>query len=66
MKKEQKIITKFFILNNFSNKDIFNMISKTYKEESVCYSTIKNWVKGFKEGNLNIEDKEKSGRPIEI
>jgi transposase len=40
--------------------------SQRLDDKCPSHSTVKNWVAKFGRGHLNIEDKECSGRPIQV
>jgi hypothetical protein len=54
----------FFPEREFSQRNN-NMLVKL-DDKCPSHSTVKNWVAKFGRGQLNIEDKECSGRPIEV
>jgi hypothetical protein len=54
----------YFPKRELSKKN-YNDISVTLGDKSLSYSTIKNWVAGFRTGHLSIEDEERSGRPTQ-
>jgi hypothetical protein len=39
----------------------YDDLSVTLRDELLSYSTVKNWVAGFRTGYLNTEDEERSG-----
>jgi hypothetical protein len=41
-------------------------MSVTLGDESPPYSTLNNWVAGFRKGHLSVEDEELSGSPTQV
>jgi transposase len=59
------VITYIFPKRN-SAKRIYNDISVKLGDKRPSYYTVRNWVARFKTGHLSTEDKDVSGRPIEV
>jgi transposase len=43
----------------------YNDMSVTLRDKRPSYSTIKNWVAGFRTGHLSTENEQRSGRPTQ-
>ena len=43
-----------------------NSICTTYGENALDFRTCQNWFAEFKSGDFNLNDKERSGRPVEV
>ncbi len=43
-----------------------NTICFAYRDNAVSVRTCQNWFARFREGNFNLEDEERSGRPQEL
>ena len=44
--------------------DIHQELTTVYGAQALCYSTVQKWSKFFREGNMQIEDEPRSGRPV--
>ena len=45
--------------------ETMDQITRTYGDGVISYATVKNWFKRFRNGEYDLEDKERSGRPKE-
>jgi transposase len=59
----QKAVIKFLTKEGATAKNITDRLKIVYGENSLSYSTFKRWVVHFKNGNDDICDKPRSGRP---
>ena len=63
MKFELRAIIKFLYLRNEKPNRIHEMINETPGYAEVSITTIRKWVKRFKDGEMDIIDSKRSGRP---
>jgi transposase len=64
--KECPAVIKFLFLKGNSTKKIYDNMPVTLGDKLPSYSTVKNWVGGFRTGHLSTEDKERSGKPTQV
>ena len=62
-KLKQRAYIKIRILLGFAPKDVLADVEIVYKDNSLSYSTVKDWAKRFREGLDSLEDGFRSGRP---
>jgi transposase len=63
--KECRAVMKYLFLKGNSAKNIYDDMSVTLGDKRPSYSTVENWVAGFRTGQLSTEDEERSGRPTQ-
>ena len=51
-------------LLNIQARTIHEELCSAYGNEAPCLSTVEKWSKRFREGEEDVEDKERSGRPV--
>jgi hypothetical protein len=57
---------QYLFLKGNRAKRIYDDISVTLGDKRPSCCTVKNWVAGFRTGNLSTGDEEYSGRPTEV
>ncbi len=63
-KLEHRSVIKFLVLEGQSPTNIYELIVVVYGDHVPSHTTVFEWVSRFKDGQLNIEDSPRSGRPI--
>ena len=58
----QKLLIYFFNLKK-SAADVYRLLVKTYAEAALSERSGRKWFQRFKNGEFDIENKERSGRP---
>ena len=53
----------FFFLQGKASKEIRAILTETLGEHTPSYATVKNWVAGFKSGDVFTCDAPRPGRP---
>jgi transposase len=64
--KEWRAVMKYLFLKGKSAKKVYNDTSVRLGDKRSSYSTVKNWVAGFRTGHLSTEVEERSGRPTQM
>ena len=62
-KEEQRYVIHFFWLQKKRPKEIFEKMKVVYGEKTLNLMTIRRWMKKFDDGQDNINDSTRSGRP---
>ena len=60
----QKAVIEFLTKERVSAKNISDRLKIVYGENCLGYASVKRWVVHFKNGNTDITDKPRSGRPL--
>lgn len=60
----QKAVIEFLTKEGVSAKNISDRLKIVYGENCLGYASVKRWVVHFKNGNTDITDKPRSGRPL--
>ena len=63
-KFEHRSIIKFLVLEGQSPSNIHERMTAVYGDSAPSRTMIFEWARRFKDGQLNIEDSPRSGRPI--
>jgi hypothetical protein len=63
-KFEHRSIIKFLALEGQSPSNIYERMVVLYSNHAPSRTTVFEWVHRFKDGQLNVEDGPKCGRPI--
>jgi len=61
---EQRHAIKFCLKLNKSVTETFVSLTETYGDAALSRAVVGMWHKAFKEGQENVEDDPRSGRPI--
>jgi hypothetical protein len=61
---EQRMMVKYFFLKEHGSKLIYKELVSTLQDNAISLSTIKNWFRRFKSGDLFCGDEEPPGRPL--
>jgi hypothetical protein len=61
---EQRVIMKYFFLKGRGSKLIHKELVSTLQDNAIALSTVINWLRKFKTGDLSCFDEEKPGRPL--
>ena len=64
VKHKQRAIIKFLTAEGCTAANIHERLKKVYGEETINVSNVRRWANKFKEGEANVEDKSRSGRPV--
>jgi len=60
---ELRCVIKFLWLGGKSNKDIVDEMYRVYGDGCISLRTVQKWTCRFKNWEISIEDRERSGRP---
>ena len=63
-KFEHRSIIKFLVLEGQSPSNIHERMTAVYGDSAPSRTMVFKWARRFKDGQLNIEDSPRSGRPI--
>ena len=63
-KFEHRSIIRFFVLEGQSLSNIHECMTAVYGDSAPSRTMVFEWARRFKDGQLNIEDSPRSGRPI--
>jgi len=61
---EQWYAIKFYVKLNKSATETFASLTKVYGDATLSRTMVFKWHKAFKEGQENVEDDPRSGRPV--
>jgi Fe2+ or Zn2+ uptake regulation protein len=61
---EQRVRVKNFFLEAVGSKLTHKKLVSTLQDNAISLSTVMNWLKRFKSGNLSCDDEEQLGRPL--
>ena len=61
---KQKAVIEFLTKEGIPAKNISDRLKIVYGENCISYTSVKRWVVHFKDGNTDIADKPRSGRPL--
>ena len=59
----QRAVIEFLVKEEIPAADIHHRLQRVYEDVCMCTSSVRWWVKHFKDGNTSIQDKPRSGRP---
>jgi transposase len=63
---EQRGIVKYFDIKSWRNKKISAELQTTFRDSAISNSTVKRWVRAFKNGDFSSQDDPRPGRPMAI
>jgi hypothetical protein len=58
------MMVKYFFLRGQGSKVIHKELVSTFHNNAISLSAVKNWLRGFKSGDLSCGDNERSGRHL--
>jgi transposase len=61
---EQRVMVKYFFLKGHGNKLIHKELVSTLQDNAISLSTVKNWLRRFKSGDLCCGDEERPRRRL--
>jgi transposase len=61
---EQRYAIKFCVKLNKSATETFDSLTEAYGDATLSRTMVSKWHKAFKEGQENVEDNPRSGRPM--
>jgi transposase len=53
---EQRFVVKYFFIKGWSNKKITAELQTTLHDSALSSSTVKRWIRKFKNGDLSCDD----------
>jgi len=59
----QRAVTEFLVKEEIPATDIHHRLQRVYGDMCMGASSVRRWVKHFKDGNTSIQDQPRSGRP---
>ena len=59
----QRAVTEFLVKEETPAADIHHRLQCVYADVCMGASSVRQWVKHFKDGNMSIQDQPRSGRP---
>ena len=59
----QRAVTEFLVKEEIPAADIHRKLHRVYGDGCMGASSVRQWVKHFKDGNTSIQDKPPRGRP---
>jgi transposase len=65
-KVEQRFVVKYFFIKEWDNNKITAELQITFHDSVLSSSTVKRWIRRFKNGDLSSDDNWSPGRPISI
>jgi hypothetical protein len=65
-KVEQRLVVKYFFIKGWGNEKIIAEFQKTFRDSAISNSTVKRWIRKFKNGDLSCTDDPRCGRPLTI
>jgi transposase len=63
---EQRFVVKYFFFKGWGNKKITAELQTTLHDSALSNSTVKRWIRKFKNGDLSCDDDSRPGRPMSI
>lgn len=63
-KYDKRVIIKFYVLLNKSPTEIHEIMRQGLQDSCPSYETIRRWVVAIREGKEDLDDEDRSGRPI--
>ena len=64
-KVEYRAVIRYLYLKGKTSKEIHDELADVYGSSAPSYSQVKFWVGEFKRGRTSLEDKARSGRPLD-
>jgi hypothetical protein len=61
---EQRVMVKYFFLKEQGSKLIHKELVSPIQDNAISLSTVKNWLRRFKSGDLSCGDEERPGRRL--
>jgi transposase len=61
---EQRFVLKYFFLKGWGNKMITAELQTTFGDSAISNSTVKRWIRKFKNGDFSGDDDSRPGRPL--
>jgi transposase len=61
---EQRMMVKYFFLKRHGSKLIHKELVSKFQDSAISLSTLKNWLRRFKSGDLSYSDEKLPGRPL--
>jgi histone-lysine N-methyltransferase SETMAR len=61
---EQRFVVKYFFLKGWGNKTITAELQTTFGDSAISNSTVKRWIRKFKNGDFSCDDDSRPGRPL--
>jgi hypothetical protein len=61
---EQRVLVKYFFVKRHGSKHIRKEFVNTLQNNAISLSTVKNWPRRFKSGDLSCSDEEGPGIPL--
>ena len=63
---EQRFVVKYFFIKGWGNKKITAELQTTFQDSALSNSTVKRWIRKFKNGDSSCDDDSRPGRPVTI
>ena len=64
-KVEYRAVIQYLYLKGKTGKEIHGELADDYESSAPSYAQVKFWVEEFKRGRTSLEDKARSGRPLD-
>jgi hypothetical protein len=61
---EQRVMVQYFFFKGHDSKLIHKELVSTLQDNAISLSTVKNWLRIFKSGDLSCGDEERRGRHL--
>jgi transposase len=63
---EQRFVVKYFDIKGRVNKKITAELQATFHDSAISNSTVKRWIREFKNGDSSFDDDPRPVRPMKI
>jgi transposase len=63
---EQRLVVKYFFINGWGNKKITAELQTTFQDSGLSNSTVKRWIRKFKNGDSSCDEDSRPSRPVTI
>jgi len=63
MSFRQRAVIEFFVKEEIPAAEIHQRLQRAYGSVCMGASSVRRWVKHFKDGNMSVQDQPQSGRP---
>jgi transposase len=63
---EQSFVVKYFFIKGWGNKKITAELQTNFRDSAVSNSTVKRWIRKFKNGDSSCNDDPRPDRPLAI
>jgi transposase len=60
---QQRYVIRYFVLRGKSNQQIAAKLAKGYGLDALCLRAVQKWAVGFRAGQHDVENDDRSGRP---